>query len=184
MTLQNGGVEMTYSVFPNQETIKKFKVKLTNGEQALLNYLTTLFNRPGYRERDFEIHVQSNLFFGKPDFIVIEPGYSVWIIEVKDYRRGSYQIEFQDNSNEDSWWLYDQTAIPSPIQQVEDYKQKFIEYAGPSVSNGIGQGGKKYGLGIRTAVFFYHLLPEDFQGKPDNTTLIFPLTLSMYSLIT
>ena len=166
-------LEMPYIVFPEQETIANFKVQLTEGEQDLLNHLTALFNHPDYQNRNFEIHVQSNLFFGKPDFIIIEPGYSMWIIEVKDYNKGVYQVRVQNN--QDKWQLVNQQiTIPSPIKQVQDYKNKFIEYAGPSVSTGISQNKNKFALTIRTAVFFYHLRPEDFQITFPYTTLLYP----------
>lgn len=162
---------MSYSIFPSQDEIANFKVKLTTGEEALLSYLKDLFSQADYLNRQFEIHVQCNLFLGKPDFIVIEPNYSMWIIEVKDYRSGAYKITHA--GGKDSWQLANQNvSIPSPIQQVEAYKRSFFDYAGLAISTD-KVDRSKYGLSIRTAVFFYNFQPEDAPALIRHTKLLF-----------
>ena len=73
---------MAYTVFPNEEQIATFKTKLTDEERWLLDNLKAEFSSSGYENRTFEIHVKPNLFLGKPDFIILEPEYSGWIIQV------------------------------------------------------------------------------------------------------
>ncbi|MRI86367.1 AAA family ATPase [Aerococcaceae bacterium WS4759] len=168
---------MTITIYPDQEIIEKFKVPLTEGEQRLLFSLIDLFNHQRYRQRQFEIYVQSNLFFGKPDFIIIEPSHSVWVIEVKDYQRQFYNIEL-DTDREAKWSLKKNgVAIPSPVAQVQDYKSKLIDYAGPHLHDSIGKMGRnpnKYGLAIKTSVFYSNMSPEDQIPEAEYSTMLFP----------
>ena len=150
-------IGMTCTVFPTVNEIKRFRTPLTQGENLLLQNLELLFNSAEYRLRTFEIYVQPNLFIGKPDFIIIEPGYSVWIIEVKDYNKDSYSFYAKDN--QDKWLLHDGTSISSPYAQVQGYKDKLLEYAGPELWK--SKENRKYGIIIRNAVFFSLFTNED-----------------------
>ena len=147
---------MAYTVFPNEEQIATFKTKLTDEETWLLEKLKDVFNTPGYENRNFEIHVKPNLFLGKPDFIILEPEYSGWIIQVNS-----------ENS----------PILEQLIKEVEQYKSELI------TDVGISSQGDKFGLIIRTAVFqpnndsqtesYPHtkiLFKNDFNISNDNAT--------------
>ena len=147
---------MTYTVFPNEEQIATFKTKLTDEERWLLEKLKDVFSTHGYENRTFEIHVKPNLFLGKPDFIILEPEYSGWIIQVNS-----------ENS----------PILEQLIKEVEQYKSELI------TDVGISSQGAKFGLIIRTAVFqpnndsqtesYPHtkiLFKNDFNISNDNAT--------------
>ena len=102
---------MAYTVFPNEEQIATFKTKLTGEEAWLLEKLKDVFSTPGYENRIFEIHVKPNLFLGKPDFIILEPEYSGWIIQVNS-----------ENS----------PILEQLIKEVEQYKSELITDVGIS----------------------------------------------------
>lgn len=163
---------MTYEIYPREDEINRFKVSLTEGEKLLLMHLKQLFSSSKYIHRKLEIHVQPNLFFGKPDFIVIEPENSVWIIEVKDYNPESYNINVINEK--DVWSLKGTTNIPSPIGQVQDYKNKLLQYSGPSLyetyekENGFGV---KYAMRIRTGVFLPFFNRQKLNNKINHTVI-------------
>lgn len=161
---------MSYEVFPKADEINRFKVSLTEGEKLLLMHLKQLFSSSKFLQRTFEIHVQPNLFFGKPDFIVIEPENSVWIIEVKDYNPNSYNIYIKNDK--DFWNLKDTTYIPSPISQVQDYKDKLLKYAGPSLYKTFKKDEYfriKFAMRIRIGVFFPFFDHEKLSHKINHT---------------
>lgn len=153
---------MAYTVFPNEEQIATFKTKLTDEERWLLDNLKAEFSSSGYENRTFEIHVKPNLFLGKPDFIILEPEYSGWIIQV----------------NSEGLPVLEQL-----IKTVEHYKSELINDVG------INSQGGRFGIIIRTAVFLPNndsqtesypytkiLLKNDFNTSNDNATT----TLSSY----
>lgn len=148
---------MACTVFPTLDEIRRFRTPLTQGEDLLLRNLEALFTSENYNTRTFEIYVQPNLFIGKPDFIIIEPNNGMWIIEVKDYNFENYSISVKDN--QDKWLLHDGTRISSPYTQVQGYKDKLLEYAGPELWE--SKRNRKYGTIIRNAVFFSLFTKED-----------------------
>jgi len=99
-------------LFPSLEKIKQFKVKPEPGELYLLEFLQA--NLPDR----YEVYFQPFLNGDNPDIIIMRKDGGVMIIEVKDWRLESYQIDKQGR-----WQLnYDGTFIKSPISQVEAYK--------------------------------------------------------------
>ncbi len=99
-------------LFPSKENITRLKVKPTEGEQHLLDFLDNLL------PNDFEIYYNPFLNGDQPDIIIMRKNYGVMIIEVKDWDLESYYID----SNK-KWRLKNNDAIiKSPIAQVKKYK--------------------------------------------------------------
>lgn len=150
---------MSVILRPSIDEIKGFKVPLTKGELFVLNELITLFEESAFEQRQMEIYVQPNLFFGKPDFVVMEKKNSVWIIEVKDYLKKYYDVNTYDKN--DVWTLHNRdTFIPSPFTQVSKYKKDLMSFADSSLEkltktfSNHDTEKNKYNKLFRTAVVF------------------------------
>lgn len=191
---------MTIKIIPSFEEIENFRVPLTGGEKECLEYLE-VYLKENHPERDFEIYTQPNLFFSKPDIMVLEPDRSVWIIEVKDYNYEAYDISFKDSK--DYWKVKDRgnANIPSPFKIVEEYKFNLMHYANSELSEAAAsEEKKKFNRIAKSAVYFTHfnegqlsefnaytndyhqfrystlLLPSDYKGLSDKLDMLFEET--------
>lgn len=190
---------MTIKFIPSLEEIKNFRVPLTEGEKECLEYLED-YLKGNHPERYFEIYTQPNLFFSKPDIMVLEPNRSVWIIEVKDYNFGAYDISFKDGK--DYWKVRNSTVtITSPFKTLSDYKYNLMHYANSDLSEAAESKQKiKFNRIVKTAVYFKNfkeehlrefdeytndynqfnystiLLPSDFETKSDKLEMLFEET--------
>lgn len=191
---------MTIKMIPSLEAIENFRVPLTRGEKECLVHLE-VYLKAHHSDRDFEIYTQPNLFFSKPDIIVLEPNRSVWIIEVKDYNFKAYDISFKDGK--DYWKVKGRTDanIPSPFKILEEYKFNLMHYANSALSEAAGADQKKkFNRIAKSAAYFtnfnegqlsafdahtndYHqfrystlLLPSDFKGRSDKLDILFEET--------
>lgn len=161
---------MSVNVNPTMEEINKFKVPLMPGERQLLIQLVNLFNSSKYRNRYMEIYVQPNLFFGKPDIIVVEKKSGVWIIEIKDYQSQAYIVSTV--GNKDNWKLKSnpQVNIVSPFEQVIKYKKDLMQYANPvleSLCHNYWQkdiNRKKFNSLVRTAIYFSNYTEKELSN--------------------
>ncbi len=103
-------------IYPSIENIERLKVKPTDGEWFLINYLQKNF------DDDVEIFFQPFLNSDRPDFILLKKNIGVIIIEVKDWNSSSYYI------NENNKWFINSTNKPiqSPYKQVFNYKDNMF----------------------------------------------------------
>lgn len=103
-------------IFPTIENIKRLKVKPTEGEWFLLNYLIETL------DDNFEVYFQPFLNGDRPDIVIMKKGCGVVIIEVKDWNLSRYIV-----SNENNWYLKERKQyIKSPFQQVFSYKSNLF----------------------------------------------------------
>lgn len=101
---------------PPLEVIKNQKVKPTEGEWKILNFLLENLND------SYEIFYQPYLNGDNPDLIIMHKGCGVLIIEVKDWFLSHYKI---DGSTK--WKLKrNNTPLVSPFSQVEKYKENLF----------------------------------------------------------
>ena len=191
---------MTIKITPSFEEIENFRVPLTAGEKECLKHLE-VYLKESHPERDFEIYTQPNLFFSKPDIMVLEPNRSVWIIEVKDYSFEAYYISFNDKK--DYWKVKNRgnANITSPFKILEDYKFNLMDYANSNLSEAAEDNNKiKLNRIVKTAAYFknfkenhlrefeahtneYHqfrystiLLSSDFKAKSEKLDMLFEET--------
>ena len=102
---------------PQLEVIKRQKVKPTEGEWALLNFLI------GYLDDSYEIYFQPYLNGDNPDIVIMRQNSGVLIVEVKDWNLMHYWID--DNTK---WHLQkDNIPLKSPLKQVENYKDNLFK---------------------------------------------------------
>lgn len=104
-------------IFPSLENIERLKVKPTNGEFFLINYLVDKL------DDEYEIYFQPFLNGDMPDIVIMRKGAGVVIVEVKDWNLSSYNI---DDINK---WHENATnhEIRSPFQQVFGYKSNMFK---------------------------------------------------------
>lgn len=102
---------------PSLDTIEKFKVRPTNGEQALLNFLKNAL------DDSYEVYFNPYLNGDRPDVIIMREGNGVMVIEVKDWNLKNFSID------ERKQWVLNQdgSIVKSPIDQVLKYKRNLFD---------------------------------------------------------
>jgi len=103
-------------LFPDLEVIKRQKVKPTEGELALLNFLCANL------DDSFDIFYQPYLNGDQPDIILMKKDSGIVIFEVKDWKLEFYEI----NLNTDWVLKKNKSSILSPLKQLESYKQNLF----------------------------------------------------------
>lgn len=108
---------MTSKIHPPLESINKLKVKPTNGELHLLNFLEDNL------DENYEVYFQPWINGDNPDIVIMRKNSGVMIIEVKDWDLNHYQL------NEKKNWILrkDGTILKSPLAQVLSYKNNLFE---------------------------------------------------------
>lgn len=103
---------------PPIEKILQFKVKPTQGELYLLQFLEKTL------DDSFEIYFNPYMNGDRPDVVIMRKNYGVLIIEVKDWDLSLYELDDKKH-----WKLKtDKNAYPqSPINQVLKYKDNLFE---------------------------------------------------------
>ncbi|GGM98014.1 NERD domain-containing protein [Shewanella xiamenensis] len=135
--------------YPTIENISRLKVKPTEGEQHLLNYLEE------HLDDSFEVFFNPFLDGDRPDFIIIREGVAIFVIEVKDYNLDNYEI---DSFNKWSVkYTNGQSRISSPQSQAFTYKNNLYQLHLSAL--GLGQ--------LRNRFFFNLVQPFVYLHKAD-----------------
>ena len=104
-------------VFPSFENIDRLKVKPTEGEIFLVNWLVE------HLSDEFEVYFQPFLNGDMPDIIIMKRESGVIIIEVKDWNLSSYSVNYKND-----WTVInEQQSIKSPFQQAFGYKNNMFQ---------------------------------------------------------
>lgn len=104
-------------LFPSIENINNLKVKPTEGESYLLNFLINNLNDK------YEIYFQPWINGDNPDIVVMKKNSGVMIFEVKDWHLKHYSLD-----NKKNWVLKSNgTVIKSPLSQLLNYKNNLFE---------------------------------------------------------
>lgn len=104
-------------LIPTLEEIIKLKVKPEEGEWHILKYLSENL------DASFEIYFNPYMNGDRPDIVIMRKGYGIMIIEVKDYKLSSYELDEKKN-----WKVKNQSfKIKSPISQALKYKDNLFE---------------------------------------------------------
>ena len=109
-------------VYPELDTIKKFKQQPTEGELCLVEFLMKNL------DDDYEIFFNPYLNGDRPDVIVFRDGYGLLIFEVKDWNLSNFTVDDRRT------WYYDgpesgggSPVVKSPIDQVYKYKKNLFD---------------------------------------------------------
>lgn len=106
-------------VYPSLENISRLKVKPTEGELYLLNYLVEEL------DDTYEVFFNPFLDGDRPDFIILKKHVAIFVIEVKDYDLVNYSI---DGTNK--WAVKSgegKSRISSPQAQAFMYKKNLYQ---------------------------------------------------------
>ena len=79
--------------YPSLETIAKFKVPPTEGEQTLLDFLGKVL------DDSYEVYFNPYLNGDRPDVLIMREGNGVMVIEVKDWNLDNFKL------NEKKKWV-------------------------------------------------------------------------------
>ena len=103
--------------YPSVETIAKFKVPPTGGEQTLLDFLGRVL------DDSYEVYFNPYLNGDRPDVLIMREGNGVLVIEVKDWNLDNFTL------NENKKWVYtsNDSVVKSPIDQVLKYKNNLFD---------------------------------------------------------
>lgn len=107
-------------IYPTIENIQRLKVKPTEGELHLVNYLKEQL------DDSHEVFFNPFLDGDRPDVIILKKDCAAFIIEVKDWNLNNYKV---DENNK--WKVYNGSTlspIASPQSQVFRYKKIFTIY--------------------------------------------------------
>jgi len=139
-------------IFPTLENIERLKVKPTEGEWFLINYLIESLSD------EVEIYFQPFIDGDMPDIILLEKNVGVTIIEVKDWNLDLYRV----NEN-NKWFLKENNALlKSPFQQVFHYKDNLFNLHINGLLEEKIKNQKFYGR-IQPYVYFHKVSNKDIQ---------------------
>lgn len=140
-------------IFPTIENIKRLKVKPTEGELYLIEYLLSNLSD------DIEIYFQPFLNGDRPDIILLQKGIGATIIEVKDWNLNSY---FVDENNK--WHLKsNDVIIKSPLEQVNTYKDNMFNLHINGLLEEKLKNPKFYGR-INTYIYFHNSVKDEIDN--------------------
>uniref|UniRef100_UPI00404766CE AAA family ATPase n=1 Tax=Rheinheimera sp. TaxID=1869214 RepID=UPI00404766CE len=140
-------------VYPSLENISRLKVKPTEGELHLLNYLVEEL------DDSFEVFFNPFLDGDRPDFIILKRHVVIFVIEVKDYDLDNYSIDSLNKWSVKSG--QGKSRISSPQAQAFTYKKNLFQLHLPVL-----------GLARLENRNFYNLVvPLVYMHKADKTKL-------------
>lgn len=109
------------------EIIKRSEHKPTKGESYIVECLDK------YLPKKFEIYIQPILEDNRPDIVLLNQKYGVFIIEVKDWKLERYYKTKDDKGNEHFYKKgfngEQDKEICSPIEQIQRYHRRLAMYA-------------------------------------------------------
>ena len=144
-------------IFPSWDQINKFKPPLSEGEFTLAQYLDN------HLPQDWEIFIQPFLNGDRPDIVLMNKNVGIMIIEVKDYRFGSYYSKTVPDIKTDKNYVkyYVRTKkgnfeIGNPVYQVNRYKKKILSLYVPQMGELMNENRIAYGC-ISTGIYFHNM---------------------------
>lgn len=150
--------------WPTWEQIEAFKNPLTAGELALAKFLDRWLP-PGW-----DIYVQPFFNGDRPDIVILHPNVGMMIFEVKDWQPEHYHCRdewfFDGKENQQKlrkrYFVSDRRGtwpIPSPIGQVERYRDNLIELYVPQIGEAIDSDTRNLSA-FKTALYFHKMTTQ------------------------
>jgi hypothetical protein len=145
-------------LIPTLEEIFKLKVKAEEGELHILKYLADNL------DNTFEVYFNPYMNGDRPDIVIMRKGYGVMIVEVKDYKLNSYELDERKN-----WKVKNQSfTIKSPINQSLKYKDNLFELHIDNLLEKKIKDIRSFNI-VSCAIYFHNSVQneiEDFLIKP------------------
>ena len=140
-------------IFPTLKNIERLKVKPTQGERYLLDYLVKNL------ADEIEIYFQPFLDGDRPDIVLLQKNIGVVIIEVKDWNLDKYKV---DSNN--SWSLKNRKKdLKSPFKQVRTYKDNLFNLHINGLLEKKIKNPNFYGR-VKTYVYFHKSTREELNS--------------------
>ena len=139
-------------IFPTIENINRLKVKPTDGERYLIEYLIE------HLPSDVEIYFKPFMNGDMPDIILMKKGVGATVIEVNDWDLLDYNI----NSNNEWYSSLDGLVVKSPFHKIKNYKDNLFNLHISGLLEKKINNNMFYGR-IKTYVYFHKAMNKDIQ---------------------
>ncbi|WP_201774791.1 nuclease-related domain-containing DEAD/DEAH box helicase [Photobacterium angustum] len=134
------------TIYPSLENILRLKVKPTEGELWIVNYLNENL------DESYEIFFNPFLDGDRPDIIILKKDVAIFVIEVKDYELKNYMV---DSFNK--WSVISHqgvSSISSPQSQAFTYKNNLYQLHLPVLGLGYLVNRNFFNL-VKPFVYFH-----------------------------
>lgn len=131
-------------LFPSLEDIKNKKVKITEGEKVLLEFLNRELN--DY----YEVYFKPNINGDKPQIVIVREKYGIVILGVKEWDLQEYYVDESGNFRKKK----DFNVFKSPFKQVKEYKNNLYNLHSESLLKKSIDNPKIYNL-VQCGVYFH-----------------------------
>ena len=138
-------------LYPSQENLNRLTVKLTPGEQHLVNFLVKNL------DDSYEIYVQPFINGDHPDIVLMRKESGVMIIEVKDWNISNYKVDSKLK------WYFKDSLTRSPIDQVLRYKENLYNLHVEDLLELNIKEPKHWGI-VTCAVYFYTATTQNLKN--------------------
>ncbi|WP_318517122.1 nuclease-related domain-containing protein [Photobacterium leiognathi] len=133
-------------IYPSLENISRLKVKPTEGELWIVNYLNENL------DESYEVFFNPFLDGDRPDIIILKKDVAIFVIEVKDYDLKNYNV---DSFNK--WSVVSHQGsnpISSPQSQAFTYKNNLYQLHLPVL--GLGYLSNRYFFNLVQPLVYFH----------------------------
>ncbi|HIF9388414.1 TPA: NERD domain-containing protein [Photobacterium damselae] len=142
-------------IYPSLENISRLKVKPTEGEFWIVNYLNENL------DESYEVFFNPFLDGDRPDIIILKKDVAIFVIEVKDYELKNYNV---DSFNK--WSVVSHQGsnpISSPQSQAFTYKNNLYQLHLPVLGLGYLSNRNFFNL-VQPLVYFHKANKSEIDG--------------------
>lgn len=143
------------TIYPSLENISRLKVKPTEGELWIVNYLNENL------DESYEVFFNPFLDGDRPDIIILKKNVAIFVIEVKDYELKNYNV---DSFNK--WSVVSHQGsnpISSPQSQAFTYKNNLYQLHLPVLGLGYLSNRNFFNL-VQPLVYFHKANKSEIDG--------------------
>lgn len=145
------------NLFPSLEEIKNKKIKITEGEKILLEFLNRELND------DYEVYFKPNINGDKPQIVIVREKYGIIILGVKDWELQDYYIDESGNFRKKK----DFNVFKSPFKQVKEFKNNLYDLHSESLLKKSIYNPSIYNL-VQCSIYFHKENLDSVKKKLDN----------------
>ncbi|MCY6356522.1 AAA family ATPase [Clostridium sp. ZS2-4] len=131
-------------LFPSLEEMKNKKMKITEGEKVLLEFLNKELND------EYEVYFKPNINGDKPQIVVVREKYGIVILGIKEWKLEDYYVDESGNFRKKK----DFNVFKSPFRQVEEYKNNLYDLHSESLLKKSVYNTGIYNL-VQSGVYFH-----------------------------
>lgn len=144
-------------LFPCLEEIKNKKIKITEGEKVLLEFLNKELND------SYEVYFKPNINGDKPQVVIVREKYGIVILGIKEWDLQDYYIDESGNFRKKK----DFNVFKSPFKQVKEYKNNLYDLHSENLLKKSIDNPNIYNL-VQCGVYFHKENVESVKEKLHN----------------